>query len=66
MFNNKSGGSAGKMNIVEEAGPRRGDFEFPFAELDPSPYRLTKGATYPMLGAFRSYVVEDPKTGDAT
>ena len=64
-IHNESGGRAGKMNIVEEAGPRRGNFNFPFAGLDPNPYRLTKGATYPILGAFRNYVEEDPKTGDA-
>ena len=65
-IHNRGGGRAGKMNIVEEAGPRRGNFTFPFANLDPSPYRLTKGATYPILGAFRNYVKLDEKTGEAT
>ncbi|MEK7995322.1 MAG: AIPR family protein [Planctomycetota bacterium] len=65
-IHNQAGGRAGKMNIVEEAGPRRGAFTFPFAGLDPSPYRLTKGATYPILGAFRNYVDLDQKTGEAT
>jgi hypothetical protein len=64
-IHNQAGGRAGKMNIVEEAGPRRGSFTFPFADLDPSPYRLTKGATYPILGAFRNYVEPDQKTGEA-
>jgi hypothetical protein len=61
---NRSGGRAGRMNIIEEAG-RRGDFQFAFANLSPSPCCLTKGAAYPILGAFRNYVEVDPKTGDA-
>jgi hypothetical protein len=64
-IHNQAGGAAGKMNIVEEAGPRRGAFAFPFAGLQPSPYRLTKGAAYPILGAFRNYVAEDPKSKEA-
>jgi hypothetical protein len=60
---NDAGGRAGKMNIVEEAGKLR-DFDFPFAELEPSKYRLTKGAAYPMLAAFRN-VVEKDDTGNA-
>ncbi len=63
-IHNQGGGRAGKMNIVEEAGPRRGAFTFPFGNLDQSPYRLTKGATYPILGAFRNYVELDQKTGE--
>lgn len=65
VMHNASGGSAGNMKIVEEASARRGEFEFPFAELDTSKYRLTKGATYPILGAFRNYVDIDPDTGEA-
>jgi len=57
-IHNDSGGSAGKMNIVEEAAGER-MMEFPFAQLTPSKYRLTKGASYPMLAAFRNMVVLD-------
>lgn len=53
------------MNIIEEASDRRGDFDFPFAGLQDSKYRLTKGATFPILAAFRTYVEKDPKSGDA-
>jgi hypothetical protein len=62
---NEAGGSAGKMNIIEEASDRRGTFDFPFAGLQPKKYRLTKGATYPILAAFRTYVEIHPRTGEA-
>ena len=64
-IHNEAGGSAGKMNIIEEASERRGSFEFPFSDLPPSKYRLTKGATFPILAAFRAYVEENAKTGEA-
>jgi hypothetical protein len=57
-IHNESGGSAGKMNIVEEATGSR-MLEFPFAQLVPSKYCLTKGAAYPMVAAFRNMVQED-------
>jgi len=63
-IHNESGGSAGKMNIVEEAAGER-LMDFPFAQLTPSKYRLTKGASYPMLAAFRNMVVFD-ESGNAT
>jgi hypothetical protein len=63
-IHNESGGSAGKMNIVEEAAGDR-MMEFPFAQLVPSKYRLTKGASYPMLAAFRNMVLLD-ESGNAT
>jgi hypothetical protein len=53
------------MNIIEEASAKRGTFDFPFANLTPSEYRLTKGATFPILAAFRTYVEPHPKTGNA-
>jgi hypothetical protein len=53
------------MNIIEEASDRRGTFDFPFAGLQPKKYRLTKGATYPILAAFRTYVEIHPRTGEA-
>ena len=61
---NNEGGRAGSMKIVEEAVASRGTFDFPFARIKPSQYRLTKGATMPILAAFRSYVTEN-RTGDA-
>jgi hypothetical protein len=62
---NDAGGQAGKMNIIEEASERRGTFDFPFAGMTDSKYRLTKGATFPILAAFRAYVEPHPKTGEA-
>jgi len=64
-MHNDAGGSAGKMNIIEEASERRGAFDFPFGGLQESKYRLTKGATFPILAAFRTYVEKHPKTGEA-
>ena len=64
-MHNKQGGSAGKMNIIEEASERRGNFDFPFGGLQDDKYRLTKGATFPILGAFRTYVRESSKSGEA-
>lgn len=64
-MHNEVGGSSGKMNIIEEASERRGPFDFPFADLKSSKYRLTKGATFPILAAFRTYVEITPKTGEA-
>lgn len=57
-IHNESGGSAGKMNIVEEAAGTR-LLDFPFAGLSPKQYRLTKGATYPILAAFRNRIQLD-------
>jgi hypothetical protein len=62
---NLEGGKAGNMKIVEEASESRGEFQFPFGGFEPTQYRLTKGAAIPILAAFRSFVVENPKTGDA-
>ena len=64
-MHNDEGGRAGKMNIIEEASARRGSFDFPFAGLPESEYRLTKGATFPILAAFRTYVDINAKTGEA-
>jgi hypothetical protein len=63
-IHNEAGGSAGKMNIVEEATKGR-KFDFPFANLQSSDYRLTKGASYPILAAFRNMVIQD-SSGNAT
>ncbi len=62
---NDGGGKGGNMKIVEDATARKGVFKFPFANLPDSKYCLTKGATLPILAAFRSYVEIDAKTGDA-
>lgn len=61
---NEQGGSAGKMNIVEEASKRQEVFHFHFGGLDPAQYRLTKGAAYPILNSFRNYVELD-RNGNA-
>jgi len=65
QFHNEAGGKAGRMNIVEEAAGKRKHFEFIFSGLAPEKYRLTKGATYPIVGAFRNFVEIDRETGDA-
>ena len=57
-IHNDAGGRAGKMNIMEEAAKGRA-LEFPFAQLPSNKYRLTKGAAYPMLAAFRNMVELD-------
>jgi hypothetical protein len=62
---NEDGGRAGNMKIVEDASIRRGTFDFPFAGIKGGKYRLTKGATFPILAAFRSYVMIDSDSGDA-
>lgn len=56
---NRNGGQAGKLKIIEEASDRRKAFEFPFSGSAPSKYRLTKGALYPILAAFRNCVALD-------
>jgi hypothetical protein len=52
-----------KLKIVEEASQKAGVFEFPFAGLSPHERRLTKGAAYPIVAAFRNYVHINPETG---
>jgi len=54
---------AAKLNIVEDAPKKVRNWQFRFANLDPSPRRLTKGAAYPILGAFRNYIEINPSTG---
>lgn len=62
VYNSEDLGSAGKLDIVEEAKGNR-KFDFPFAGLQPEKYRLTKGALFPIFAAFRNKVTIDPKTG---
>ena len=66
VVHNDMGGKAGKLNIIEEASEKVGAFEFPFNDdVEEAQYRLTKGATYPILAAFRNLVTIDPKTKEA-
>jgi len=58
IHNEEKMGSAGKLDIVEAAAGNR-MFEFPFAGLPQSKYRLTKGALYPIFAAFRNVVTTD-------
>lgn len=64
VYNDAELGSAGKLDIVEEARSNR-KFDFPFAGLAPTQYRLTKGALYPIFAAFRNLVEVDPVSGEA-
>lgn len=57
------GGRAGKLRIVEKAPPSKGRFRFRYANLDEHDQRLTKGAAYPILGAFRNFVVINGQSG---
>lgn len=57
---NIGGGKAGHFKFVESR--KRGVFEFPFTGKRGG-YRLTNGALYPMLAAFRWMVEENPDTG---
>ena len=56
-LHNKAGGRAGNLAYME--GRKRGMYPFPFIGRE-GPYRLRKGALFPMLGAFRWMVVEGP------
>jgi hypothetical protein len=59
-FWNEAGGRFGHFAFVEQK--KKGEFTFPFtAQAGPS--RLVNGALYPMLGAFRWMVEDDPETG---
>jgi hypothetical protein len=62
---NEVGGKAGNLRIVEKAPPSLGRFKFRYARLDDHEQRLTKGAAYPILGAFRNFVVINSETGMA-
>jgi hypothetical protein len=53
-----------KLKIVETA-PSKESFKFVYAGLDDHNRRLTKGAAYPILGAFRNYIELNPDTGKA-
>lgn len=65
-LHNETGGRAAKLKIVEVASEKKGAFDFPFAGLPKEKYRLTKGALFPILAAFRNCVVfnEPSKTAE--
>lgn len=60
IFNENVSKAGGRLRIVEEAPATKGKYDFPFADLQPNKYRLTKGAAYPIFAAFRNCVVYDP------
>ena len=66
IFNKKVSPSAGRLRIVEEAQKSKGKFEFPFSGQDSQKFRLTKGATFPILAAFRNCVAYNKETHRAT
>ncbi len=59
------GNKGAPLKIVESASQSAGQFKFRFANLDPHERRLTKGAAFPILGAFRNYVEINKDTGAA-
>lgn len=64
IYNDEKFGAAGKLDIIEKS--RAGKlYEFPFAKLPPSEYRLTKGGAFPIFAAFRNKVRIDGKTKKA-
>jgi hypothetical protein len=65
VHNRKEDRRAGNLKIVEQASAKRKTFDFPFAKpaLPVCEYRLTKGAAYPILAAFRNYVEVHPRSG---
>ena len=65
VYNENGGGRAGNLRIVEKAPPSKGRYQFRYAKLDDHDQRLTKGAAYPILGAFRNFVVINENTGVA-
>ena len=58
LYNKETGGKAGSLAFVEKR--KQGVFDFVFTG-DTHNFRLMNGALYPMLAAFRWYVVSDPQ-----
>lgn len=58
---NASGGKAGALKIFDSKKSDKARFEFMFINKK-SKYRLTSGALFPILAAFRWMVVEDKKS----
>ena len=65
VYNDTIGGRAGNLRIVEKASASTGRYKFRYAKLNDHEQRLTKGAAYPILGAFRNFVVINKETGVA-
>lgn len=67
VHNRKEDRRGGNLKIVEQAG-RGKAFDFPFAkpQIPPSEYRLTKGAAFPIVAAFRNYVEINQRSGVAS
>jgi hypothetical protein len=65
VYNETVKGRAGNLRIVEKAPPSKGRYKFRYAKLDDHDQRLTKGAAYPILGAFRNFVSINSDTGTA-
>lgn len=64
VYNQEVGGRAGNLRIVEKASTSVGGrYKFRYAKLDENDQRLTKGAAYPILGAFRNFVEINKETG---
>lgn len=61
LYNEGGGKRGGRLKFME-SGKKK--FSFPFIKQE-SDYRLSGGALYPMLGAFRAFVEEDSLTGNA-
>jgi hypothetical protein len=60
LWNKYNGGRGGALAFMEKR--ERGQFPFIFTG-EQSHYRLANGALYPILAAFRWYVVQDPTKG---
>lgn len=63
VYNETIGGRAGNLRIVEKASGSTVRYKFRYAQLDDNEQRLTKGAAYPILGAFRNFVQINKDTG---
>lgn len=61
VYNGEKLGIAGALDIMEAAAKGK-TFDFPFSHAEPSQYRLTKGALYPLFAAFRNKVSINKET----
>ena len=57
IWNEKTGGKAAALAFMEKR--KKGKYKFPFIQKEAST-RMMSGALYPLLAAFRWYVVVDP------
>jgi hypothetical protein len=65
MYNANVSAAAGRLRSWKKRPSGGKTFDFPFSGQQPSKYRLTKGAAYPILAAFRNCVVLNDKTKKA-